>query len=463
MRRDSHAAVTAEEPNTNGMKYEQDLVVMKLRNFYSPIWKSILLVSLVMWGCSESPNENLNLLEKIESFPGVQVIEMNPTNNFERQFEIRITQPLDHNNPSGAQFTQKVYLWHKSENAPMILLASGYTAEPPDYLSELAEVMNANQLKICHRYMEGAEPNPMDWEYLTEEQNANDVHRVVEMFKEIYQGKWVSFGGSKNGQSTLFHKRFFPDDVDATVALYTPMPLGIEDPRFDYFLENVVGTQQERDRMKDFQRMVLEMKSFLIPYLRNFINNSEYHFSLSPELILEYETCEFSFGFWQSSQLNVDDLPPRGTSAEDVYNFLTEQWGWEYYSDELIEFFSPVYYQAYTELGWYRLVNDHLTDLLAADPEPSYSKYFTPPNTPLNYNPSIMQDVITWLQSEGNNIIYIYGEMDPWTAAAVELTGQTNALKIIQPNSNHLLRIEDLDNSGEVYSKLEEWLGIEVN
>lgn len=74
-----------------------------------------------------------------------------------------------------------------------------------------------------------------------------------------------------------------------------------------------------------------------------------------------------------------------------------------------------------------------------------------------------MQDVLNWLQTRGNNIIYIYGEKDPWTAAAVEPTAQTNALKIVQPSANHVLRIADLDNPGLVYSTLENWLGIQIN
>ena len=66
------------------------------------------------------------------------------------------------------------------------------------------------------------------------------------------------------------------------------------------------------------------------------------------------------------------------------------------------------------------------------------------------------------VQSEGNNIIYIYGEIDPWTAGAVEITGQTNAIKIIQPGANHSILLETLDQKGLVYSTIEEWLGVPI-
>ena len=35
-----------------------------------------------------------------------------------------------------------------------------------------------------------------------------------------------------------------------------------------------------------------------------------------------------------------------------------------------------------------------------------------------------MQDIVAWLQAEGDRMIYIYGGWDPWTGCAVELTGE---------------------------------------
>ena len=72
-------------------------------------------------------------------------------------------------------------------------------------------------------------------------------------------------------------------------------------------------------------------------------------------------------------------------------------------------------------------------------------------------------DVIQWIQTEGDNIIFIYGGDDPWTGGAVELTGQTNALKVIQPGANHRVKILDLNEQDLVLSTLEEWLGIEID
>ena len=191
------------------------------------------------------------------------------------------------------------------------------------------------------------------------------------------------------------------------------------------------------------------------------MDNSNLTFSIPEGVILEFEALEYNFAFWQYGVYDISTVPDTGLTAQQLYAML-EGWGYfPYYSEEYIEFFEPVYYQMYTELGYYRLVDDHLSHLLIDLPNPSYS-YFAPRGVPLVFNPMTMQDVNTWLQTEGNNTIYIYGEIDPWTAGAVELTGQTNAIKIIQPGANHLILIENLDQKSLVYSTLEQWLDVTI-
>ena len=45
---------------------------------------------------------------------------------------------------------------------------------------------------------------------------------------------------------------------------------------------------------------------------------------------------------------------------------------------------------------------------------------YPPVDVDLIFKPETMQGVIPWLQSRGERIIYIYGDIDPWTAAALE-------------------------------------------
>jgi hypothetical protein len=70
-----------------------------------------------------------------------------------------------------------------------------------------------------------------------------------------------------------------------------------------------------------------------------------------------------------------------------------------------------------------------------------------------------MQDLISWLQQNGNNIIYVYGEEDPWTAGAIDNISATNSLKIIEPGANHSIRLNDIQESQLVLSTLKNWTG----
>ncbi|WNG31553.1 hypothetical protein F0U62_16010 [Cystobacter fuscus] len=61
-------------------------------------------------------------------------------------------------------------------------------------------------------------PASNDLGLLTVQQAAGDYHRVIGAFKPLYSGHWLTTGGSKGGLAAVFHRAFYPDDVDATVA-----------------------------------------------------------------------------------------------------------------------------------------------------------------------------------------------------------------------------------------------------
>ena len=430
-----------------------------------PFYISLFLIIT----CSEQPTSSDNqqepidersIYERLQSISNIEVNEITPKNGYDRQFEIYITQPLDHNNPDGITFKQRIFLSHTDESNPMIFMPSGYSSSPTK-LCELSFLLNANQIYVAHRFMLGAEPDQLDWQYLNIEQASADFHVIVETFKSIYPEIWLSYGASKNGQAALFHKRYYPDDVEATVALVAPLSLGEEDARYNTFLATI-GSESDRNKIKQFQRKVLENRDLIIPLINNYMNGSDFTFTrMSADKILEYEILEFPFSFWQVTDGNCSTIPDTSTNYNDLYEYLKNFGYFDVYSDEMLDFFQPVYYQAFTELGWYELIADHLQDLLVAVPNPSY-KQMAPTNVPLNYNVQVIPDAIDWLQSNGDNIIYIYGENDPWTAGALESVGLTNSIKIIQPNANHSIKIEQLDQKALVYSTLEQWTGIPI-
>ncbi|HDS01243.1 MAG TPA: peptidase [candidate division Zixibacteria bacterium] len=420
------------------------------------------LLALIL-SCSDKTSgpEPQDLLQRLQALPDLEVVEITPPYGYNRAFELTITQPLDHQNPGGQTFEQKFYISHLDESGPMVMHISGY-AIGSNYAFEMARILDANQIYVGHRFFSGARPITLEWQYLTLEQAAADHHRIAELLKPIYDGIWVNTGVSKGGMTALFHRRFYPDDVDATVAYVAPLPLSIDDARFDNFLENEVGDEACRQKIKSFQRMALENKAALYPYLEDYAQESGYAFNMDFNLILEYLVLEYPFAFWQYGDGDCAIVPDQGAPVSAIWNHLNYVVSMNYFSEELISYFEPHYYQAFTQFGYYRLITDHLEDLLTEADNYSYS-ILAPQDVQLVFDASIMPDIVSWLQNSGDNTIYIYGGQDPWTAGAIDLNGTAEALKIIEPGGNHGINIAQLTQRDLVYTTLENWLGIEIN
>jgi hypothetical protein len=114
-------------------------------------------------------------------------------------------------------------------------------------------------------------------------------------------------------------------------------------------------------------------------------------------------------------------------------------------------------------MGYYTYDITDLKPFLTTLRNPS-NRILAPPDADITYRPETFQAINTWLRYEGKNFIYIYGENDPWTASAVELTGVTNAIRMVKKGGNHGSKIRDLDpeQRKKVYQALENWTGAKV-
>jgi hypothetical protein len=403
-----------------------------------------------------------DLLQLLQALPGVTVTEATPPIGFDQAFDIYVTQPVDHSNPSGQQFQQRVFLAHHDTTAPMVFAPSGYYAWTQNR-QELTGMLDANELGVTHRYFDGSLPVPTDWQYCTIEQSAADHHRIVELFKSIYTGVWISTGLSKSGKTAVFHRRFYPDDVVATVAGVAPFTLDTADPRYGPYMTDVIGTAECREKIRIFQRTVLQNKAGLLPLLESHMTASGYTFPFaSAEEMLELVVLEYPVEFWQITPGDCSAIPDNSATVDDIFAELLVTDGFDWLSEEWLSPVAAAFYQFYTEMGYYSYVTEHLEDLLTTLEDWSYRRY-APEGVTLTYDNSTMLDVVNWAQTEGDNIIYFYGAWDPHTACAIEDIGATNALKIIQPNANHFVKISDLDEQSLLISTLEEWLGIDIS
>jgi len=433
---------------------------MNINNLRIRILFYLFILPFLLISCEKEPEDTRTFLEKLYDLPGIQITEIVPPYGHLYAFQLDITQPIDHENPDGPTFTQRAYLHHADEALPMIFGPSGYAVTPGSG-QELAGIMQCNMLTVTHRHFEGAKPDPYEWEYLTIKQAADDHHHIVSLLKNIYKGLWISSGASKSGQSVLFHKRFWPEDVDATVAYVAPIVFGTNDSRFITFMDNV-GTAECRQKIENYQRLLLQKRDSIIPLFVKWFPDNFYTFSLDTNEAFEYAILEYHYAFWQFHKNECSTIPSCGATFQELTDHLTEVLWMYTFSDFYLEYLKPYVYQALTETGYPAYKTDHLSDLLLYATNPG-AEFFFPGTFTSSYNPAPIHDINNWLKTDGDNIIYIYGEIDPWSAAMFEPADETNAIRIIQPGADHSVRIRNLDKKDLVIETLEDWLRIEIN
>jgi len=427
------------------------------------------LISLVLlalfFSCSEKaaePAKTPTLFDKLRQIPGFQVYEISPpVQGFTETFQVHFSQPIDHHDEGRGTFQQLFFLSDRGPGQPMVFSTSGYGAPAYDYVSEPAALLNGNQIVMGHRFF--SDNIPQNWNYLTIRQAADDQHAIREALKDIYPGKWVSTGVSKGGMTSLYYRRFYPDDVTATVAYVAPIMYFPDDLRFAPFFQQV-GSPECRQKLMEFQRLALSRRVQLLPLFRQYAQEKGYVFTIIPEeAAFEYSVLEYPFAFWQyGKESHCANIPDAGATDRQIFDHLVAISSPLFYADAGFLYYQPLFYQAYTEIGYSPYIYDHLADLLQSVPAPTY-RSFAPVGTDLIFKPEVMQDVIPWLQTQGERIIYVYGGIDPWSAAALEPAPGLDALKLVQPGANHSVKIRDLDQKALVIQTLERWLGIKIS
>ncbi len=393
----------------------------------------------------------------------VETIEA-PGSQFEKGFLIFIEQPLDHKHPEKGVFKQRIWLSVKDTvNAhPVVMITEGYAANR-NYNSELSRLLNSNQIIVEHRYFSESTPDSLDWQYLTVEQAANDHHRIIELFKPFFTGKWITTGISKGGQTAIYHRAFFPDDVDVTVPYVAPINFGREEQRlFDFF--HKVGTEQERDEIRQFQKTVLERRDVMMVKMKVQADEKKWTFRMGFDKAFDLAVLEYPFSFWQWGH-DVSIIPDSTASDQDLFNHLIYVSDFSYECDQEWGKIKSFFYQAYTELGYYAYVPGELKPLIKGfDRDTISSDLFVPGRDILRYHPETMQFVMAQLKKHNPKIIAISGENDPWGSTSLIVDDISNAYLFFKPGGCHKTRIRNLpaEMKEEIFMRIEEWTGVKI-
>ena len=63
---------------------------------------------------------------------------------------------------------------------------------------------------------------------------------------------------------------------------------------------------------------------------------------------------------------------------------------------------------------------------------------------PLAFDPGAMIDIDTWVRTSGAQLLFVYGEDDPWSAGAFEVGNAVDSYRYYAPGGNHGSGILDL-------------------
>ncbi len=440
-----------------------------MKNLSTNIMQFLLLAFsvILIQSCQNSSNvdENIHLAEKLSKLKGVELSIEQTEDKYKQVYKLMIEQALDHDNPEGEKFLQKVYLSHLDINKPIVLSINGYSAER-NRISELAKLLDANQVYVEHRFFGDSKPDNYNWKYLNIKQASADYHHIVELLKTIYKGKWVSTGISKGGQTTIFYRYYYPNDVTVSVPYVAPLNFSTQEPRVFDFLNNV-GTKECRDKIFAFQKMFLTNRNKLLPLFKKNAIQKGYTFQLlgGINLAYEYSILEYPFAFWQWQFVSCNDIPTNMDNPQQIIEHLNKVDCISFFTDESVNYFRPFFYQGLTEIGMYTYDSKPFGDLIKYAHNPNFK--FTMPKGYENaiFNEKLMLRINNWLQNYSKNFVFIYGENDPWYASGVHLIkGRTNNLMMIKKGGSHRTRIKSftIEEQQQIADSLNKWLNIKT-
>jgi hypothetical protein len=421
-----------------------------------------------------------DLLARLRALPGVTADELVPSSapTGYRYFALGLDQPVDHDDPTGAHFTQHLTLIVKDPSAPLVLLNTGYWNFQLDAPFELTLLLHGNQLVMEHRYFAASRPAPADWTKLTIAQAAADQHHVVETFKPLFTGPWLTTGQSKGGMTSIYHRRFYPDDVAGTVAYVAPISFGAPDDRYDAWVEDTLGTQACRDAVKAVATELLKnRRAMLVQRATAEMNASNgaiayTRVSLGPAVESAVTELYWSFGlyFGTDSCARV----PAPTASDDALWAMLEgspggggPWGTGVSpvymsSDADLALFEAYEYQAAWQLGYPGTSAAYLAGLTvygAADYAGAEPVGVTAPTYD---GGAAMNDVAAWVKTGAAHVIWVYGGWDPWTGGRFDPGGAQDALELTVPDANHgalLTQLVAADRDA-AFAKLAAWTGV---
>lgn len=414
--------------------------------------------------------DSTEFMKSLCALPGVSDVKKLETTCFPEKYVLKIRQNLDTDNAEAGTFSQRIIVGYVGEDRPTVIVTEGYNADyamSPSYIEELSDLFDANMVFCEYRYFGESMPKPTDWNFLTVENSLGDLHNVNTTFRKLFKGKWISTGISKGGQTTMFYRTYYPNDVDVSVSYVAPLNKSVEDGRHEPFLRDEVGTKKERKAVHNAQLEMFKRKSSLVEMLEKKVKADGLNFNLPLDEIFDYELMEYPFAFWQWGT-PVSEIPSSKDSDEVWFEHLMKVSGPDYFS--VPGRYLSFNMQALRELGYYGYeIDPDFKKYCSISSTKDYLRRLMIPESMgewrnVSFDPTLYNKTVEYLKNNDPKHIFIYGEIDPWTASGVagwlDCSGKQNMRVYVQPRGSHKARIGNMpeDMKAEIMERLNGWL-----
>ena len=420
----------------------------------------VLFLALIFISFSLVASDH-NLKQRLVSLPGIQSVEPLESKHFDSKYLLRIVQPLDHAHPELGTFTQRVFVSHVGYDRPTVLVTEGYGANyamSANYRDEISKLFNTNIVFVEHRYFLESTPEPLNWDYLTAEQSAFDLHHVTTLMKSLYKDKWISTGISKGGQTTLLYRSYFPDDVDISVPYVAPLCRATEDGRHEGFIDKI-SSSKKRKIIRDYQLSLLKRRAIFMPLFEAHCKKANLTFRAPLDEIFDYCVLEYPFAFWQWG-MPIESVPSKTGNELRFFDHLMKLSDPSYFA--LNQPNASFFVQAARELGYYGYDIEPFKSYLKITSSSDYlNRLMIPEGLTLEFRPALYNKISAYLEANDPKMIFIYGEDDPWTAAGVTyLKRKKNIMVAVEPGGSHTARISTLPKKTQkkVLARITQWL-----
>ncbi|MEU5065567.1 aminopeptidase [Streptomyces virginiae] len=410
------------------------------------------------------PTAAADIKDQILGIPGMSLIEEKPYPGY-RFFVLNYEQPVDHRQPWKGTFKQRLTLLHKDVSRPSVFFTSGYNVNTSPRRSEPTTIVDGNQVSMEYRFFTPSRPDAANWANLDIWQAASDQHRIFTALKKIYKKNWLATGGSKGGMTATYYERFYPRDMDGVVAYVAPNDVvNKEDSAYDRFFAKV-GTKECRDRLNAVQREALVRREPLEAKYAAAAAENGWTFTTVGNLDKAYEAVvlDYVWAFWQYSLLaDCASLPAAATATDqEIWDSIDAISGFSAYTDQGLETYTPYYYQAGTQLGSPDIKQPHLGSLSRYGYQPP--RNFVPRDIPMTFQPGAMADVDKWVRDNAHQMLFVYGQNDPWGAEPFRIGyGARDSYVMIAPGANHGANVAKLLDGEKALAtaKILQWAGV---